>query len=122
MKKEYLIYIITGLLVLAGIIFAIIYKNKPIVLSNNLTLFVKDGCPHCTNVEKFITDNKVNDKVLVEQKNIGSSQNIKEMIAYSQKCGLDTNNLGTPLLWTGTEGKCIVGDVDIISYLTEKTK
>jgi hypothetical protein len=40
------------------------------------------------------------------------------MADRAAKCGLSKEQLGVPLLWTGSE--CFGGDVDIINYFKEK--
>ena len=72
-------------------------------------------CPHCKNVEKYIEDNKIRDKVKFEEKEVSQNKdNAAQFYDKVQKCKLPAEEQGVPLLWDGST--CIVGDEKIISY------
>ena len=93
-------------------------------LPAGIVLFFGDGCPHCKNVEDYITLNNIEQKVKftrleVPFNNKTSPQleaNAVLMIKLAQSCNLDASNgVGIPFLYDGS-GKCIGGDVDSINF------
>lgn len=95
-------------------------QNNP---EAKIILFVGQGCPHCENVEKYMEDNKIRDKVNFDQKEVFlNKDNLKVMEEKARSCGIkDTKNLGVPLLWDGENGdKCYSGDKDIIDFFQRK--
>lgn len=87
--------------------------------TSTLSLYYRDDCPHCKNVEKFLLDNKVEEKIKIEHKEI--MQNIKnnnELMTRAANCGLALDSVGVPLLYD--KGTCYVGDQDIINYFQSR--
>jgi glutaredoxin len=88
---------------------------------SQIILFYGQGCPHCAKVEEYINENKVKEKISFEEKEVYYNQNnAKELGEKAKSCGLDQNEIGVPFLWNN--GKCIIGDQDIIDFFKEKTK
>jgi glutaredoxin len=78
-------------------------------------------CPHCQKVEKFMSEQRVTEKFQFEQKEVyNNKDNASEMARVAKVCGLDQQNLGVPLFWTGQE--CLIGDAPIIEYLKNQIK
>ncbi len=106
---------------LAMIILIIAYSrlNKAEVKNKSgMVLFYSTTCPHCKNVEKFINDNNIKEKIALEEREVGSSEdNSFLMQKKAKECGIKENNLGVPFLWNGE--MCIVGDIPIIDYLEQ---
>lgn len=130
MKKKIItiIFILLALLALSAFIaYRIqVVKNTPKQAETNdggLIFFYGDGCPHCLNVEKFMADNKVEEKIKIDKKEVYKDQNNAALLGVeAKKCGLNTNSIGVPLLWDGVAEKCFIGDTDVINYLQEKIK
>lgn len=91
-------------------------------VDSDIILYYSDMCTHCQNVEKFLTDNKVDDKIAFARKNVrGSSANTRELLNKATLCGEDSETLSVPFLWDGENGNtCIKGDVDIIAFFQNK--
>jgi len=86
---------------------------------DEIILFYGDGCPHCANVEKFLEDNNVKDKIEFEQKEVyHNKQNANELRQKAQACGLSTASIGVPFLWY--KGECRIGDQNIIEIFKQK--
>jgi glutaredoxin len=107
------IIIIAIIIVLAGVLL-IVYNNNP--LSSEKIFFYSLTCPHCKNVEDFVAQNNIQDKVkftnLEVSKNLSNAQLLVKVGKY---CKLSGDNIGAvPLFWDGS--KCILGDVDIINF------
>lgn len=120
MNKKILILIFIGIIILGGIVF-VFYRNKNIpAQKSNVVLFYGDGCPHCANVDEFIKENKIDEKISFEKKEVFNNQdNAKELVDLSQKCGLPSDQVGVPFLWD--DSKCYVGDTDVINFFKQKT-
>jgi hypothetical protein len=87
--------------------------------NGGMILFYGDGCPHCAIVDKFIADNKVDEKIKFTQKEVFRNQgNSRLMAQKAASCGLKADKIGVPLLWTGAA--CYMGDLDIIKFFQEK--
>lgn len=129
MDKKLSLATILFILVSAGSIF-ILAKDKEIRESANMNareeaegqiiLFYGDGCPHCVKVEEFIKENKVDEKISFEQKEVyHNKNNANELAAKAEICGLPTDSIGVPFLWSGS--KCFVGDRDIIEFFKQQS-
>jgi glutaredoxin len=96
-------------------------QNNP--ANADLVLYFSDQCPHCKLVEKFITDNGIDSKIIIAQKNVRTDAgNLQELRDKFAACG-ESGDLAVPLLWDGSNGgnKCIEGDAPIIQFLKDKT-
>jgi glutaredoxin len=81
--------------------------------------FYGNTCPHCADVEAWMKESRIEEKISITKKEVyDNQQNAQELTKAAQSCGLPTNNIGVPFLYT--EGKCLVGTPDIINYLSEK--
>ena len=85
-----------------------------------IILFYGEGCPHCEVVDKYISENKVEEKVSFIRKEVYyNKENQKELIEKAKICGIAVDNIGVPFLWDSE--KCLIGDQDIISFFKLKT-
>lgn len=122
MKKQLVLYILALVITVAAVSFWAYQNSKPAPNDGRLILYYRDGCPHCANVEKFMADNGVKDKLAnleMKEGNI-NRDNADEMLKYAKQCQIPLSNLGFPFLWTG--GDCLLGDTDIIGYFSEQIK
>lgn len=123
MQKIIKLFIIILVLVAIGLF--ILYKinnspeAKPSTDSNLIVLYYRIDCPHCKNVEKFLEENKVSEKISFVQKEVGNnSQNNNSLLEKAKLCQLNTKEVGVPFLWDGE--KCYLGDTDIIAFFQKK--
>jgi len=87
----------------------------------DLTLFYGNTCPHCADLEKWMQENKIEEKIKIIKKEIyDNQQNAQELTQAAKKCGLATNSIGVPFLFA--EGRCLIGTSNIISFLSQKAK
>lgn len=118
--KKYLI----PLAVILFFIFVFIFRSQPSTPNNQLpdsspqlTFFYGVTCPHCQDVEDWLKENNVETKVKIVKKEVYQNQaNSLELQKAAQKCGLDTNNIGVPFLFTA-DSQCLVGTPQITQYL-----
>jgi glutaredoxin len=75
---------------------------------SSIMYFYGKECPHCQEVEKFIADNKISDKVKYDSLEVWHNpENAKVMKEKAQDCGLPTDQIGVPFVYSG--GKCYLG-------------
>lgn len=86
---------------------------------DQMIIFYGEGCPHCLIVDEYLEKNKVSDKLKFEHLEVYKNRDNAALLAESAKrCGIKSDQVGVPLLWN--EGKCLVGDKDIVDFLKEK--
>ncbi|MDD5528209.1 MAG: hypothetical protein PHO56_04555 [Patescibacteria group bacterium] len=135
MKKN-LPIIVAGLLLLLAISAVIAVKFYPNILavkpannvinstkntSTGIILFYGNGCPHCAIVEKYLADNKIEDKVAIDKLEVFSNADNAALLGEkAQSCGLNTDNIGVPFVWDGSDGKCYVGDQEVDNFFQQK--
>ena len=83
-----------------------------------LVLYYGDGCSHCKIVEDYITQNNLQAKLSLSEKEVWKNKsNQNELIEKAKICKLDLSNLGVPMLWDAKGSKCYEGDQPIIDFL-----
>jgi hypothetical protein len=121
-KKVWLMGIL-GLAILGIIVFFSVRKDnnsdksgsKSNVSTADIILFYGDGCPHCANVDKFIAENNVKEKIKFDELEVFNNKDNAALMGEKAKaCGISDDKLGVPFLWNN--GKCLSGDVDIINF------
>jgi thioredoxin-related protein len=116
MDKKYLLLI---LLLLVAITLLLFFDKKE--NQNNITetedgiiFFYQTGCSFCNSVEKYIEDNKIEEKISIRKRDVLNKSNSNLMTQKADICGLSMNNVGVPFLWTGE--KCLIGEKDILNF------
>lgn len=102
------------------------------------TLYYGDGCPHCTNIEKWLTENGyLPKKTPVTQPDVDSwisnakvkfnikevwynKSNSAELSKVAAEAGLKENEVGVPLLYDSTNKKSYIGETDIKKFFQSK--
>jgi glutaredoxin len=90
------------------------------VVTNDKTpiFFYGNTCPHCKDVEDWMAENKIEEKILLIKKEVyDNRQNALELEKVAKNCGISADSIGVPFLYA--EGKCITGTPEITSYLSE---
>jgi glutaredoxin len=81
--------------------------------------FYGNTCPHCKDVEEWMENNKIKEKMEIIKKEVYDNKaNAQELSLVAQRCGLDPSSIGVPFLYA--EDKCFIGTTDIINYLSKK--
>jgi glutaredoxin len=82
-----------------------------------MILFVGEGCPHCAKVKDYVTTNKIDQKINIEEKEVWSNQDNENLMKQkATQCGI--TDYGVPFLWDN--GTCTVGDQPVIDYFNKK--
>ncbi len=127
--KKALILIIVLIISLVLLLIIVGGENKK-TLQNNQSdnnfisktpiFFYGNTCPYCKNVEQWIKENKIEEKINLTKKEIyNNKDNALEFEKAAKSCGLITSTIGVPFLYT-PEGRCFMGSYDVINYLKEK--
>ena len=77
-------------------------------------------CPYCHDVQEWMEENDVEEKIEILSKEVYNNEaNSRELTARAESCGMDTQRIGVPFLYT-LDGECLVGSPNIIEYLTDR--
>jgi len=94
-------------------------QNSSLTIPAGMIYFHSSTCPHCANVNSYIEQNNIKQKLFFVSKEINSDKSAYDLAKLvGQKCGISESNLGVPLFWDGQ--KCYLGDEDIINFLKIK--
>ena len=119
-----LVGLVSILIIIGG---ALIFSNDsdsnsdttPPPLPDSYEYYWGEGCPHCTNVEEFLSTWEGRDKVQIDKKEVYKDQdNIDLFESRVEFCELPNNQVGVPFLFT-PEGECVVGDTPIINLFEQ---
>jgi len=117
--KKTIVVLIVIILIVSGFLLFSKKSHAPTTINSDTVLFYGIGCLHCKNVDDFIEQNKITEKIQFDQLEIfANRENAKIMEERATECKLDTKNLGVPMLWN--KGKCYVGDQEIIQFFKDK--
>lgn len=83
----------------------------------SIVLYSAQGCPHCAIVEEYIKEHQLNEKILIEKKEVYYNKNdLIDLEEKAKKCGIDQSSIGIPLVWDGN--RCFMGGDKVINYLS----
>lgn len=126
--KEYKMFIWVGVLmifVIGGLVW-LASQSEDINTSDvikldekSIILFYGDGCPHCADVEKYIDENDIAQKVSFEKLEVwNNKQNAQTMKEAAKICKLDEAKIGVPFLFA--QNKCYIGTPDVKEFFKQK--
>jgi glutaredoxin len=120
-EKKIIFGTIVVCLALAGLfVYSIIKQSPSVVQTKNIIFFYGRECPHCKEAEKFIQDNKIDQKIEFDSVEVWHNEdNAKLMLGKTKECGLDESKVGVPLVYS--QGKCYLGTPDIEAFFRQKT-
>lgn len=85
----------------------------------DIIFFYGQECPHCQEVEKFIADNKIADKVKFDSLEVWHNDANKNVFLQKVKeCGIAEDQAGVPFLYA--KGKCIIGTPDVETFFKQE--
>lgn len=77
-------------------------------VSDEIIYFYGETCPHCVELNKFLEENKIAEKVNFSKKEVWSNKdNAAEIEEKASECGIKKEGMGVPLVYA--KGKCYVG-------------
>lgn len=124
--------LLTGLIIIVIIFgFYKLTSKKPVSLdivqdNSNLILFFGSTCPHCKDVEEFISKNQINQKLKINQLEVYDNKSNATLFAKTvgEICPDQSSPSGLPVpfLIDTKDKKCLVGTPSITEYLTQKSQ
>jgi hypothetical protein len=88
-------------------------------VTSDIILFYGTECPHCQELEKFLLENNMAEKVGYDSLEVWhNSKNRDLLVAKATECNLKQEEIGVPLLYS--EGKCLVGPPAIEDFFKTK--
>ncbi|MDD4122705.1 MAG: hypothetical protein PHO23_00230 [Candidatus Pacebacteria bacterium] len=85
----------------------------------DMILFYSQSCPHCHNVNNFIKENNIDEKINILQLDASGKYN-ELFVEKVKECNLDSQGYGVPFLFYNPEDKgCVMGDTPIIDFLKD---
>jgi glutaredoxin len=106
-------------IVAGGTAYWLTKKSPTAHVTQGTVFFYGQECPHCQDVEKFLEDNKVADKVKYDSVEVWHNEdNAKMMIARAKECGMSEDQIGVPFV--ASDGKCYVGTPDVEAFFKQK--
>jgi len=86
----------------------------------NPVLYTSSDCPHCQDLEQYINENNLTDKLAIDKRQVGQNfpKHNQELGQRAQECGLPADNVGIPFLYA--QGQCSMGSNEIIPFLNQK--
>ena len=84
-------------------------------------LFYGNGCPHCANVEKWLSDNKVAEKVKFDTREVWYNKDNSSLLGEKAKvCGIASDKVGVPFLFDSVNNKCYAGEDEVTDFFKSK--
>jgi len=88
---------------------------KPVSLPDGTILFYGQGCSHCKNVDDYIKNNNIEQKVSFTRIEVWYNKSNAALLGQvAEKCSLTSNSVGVPFLYDGKN--CLIGEVDVINF------
>ncbi|MDD3190757.1 MAG: glutaredoxin domain-containing protein [Candidatus Pacebacteria bacterium] len=85
---------------------------------SDIILFYGVTCPHCKNVEAYLEENGVAERVDFAMKEVYLDKGNAALLAEKAKACGRTGSIGVPFLWN--DGECISGDTKIIEFFKNR--
>jgi len=125
MKLKLVPIIIAFIIIGAGIFFLTKGANQSAdiksVANGEVVYYYGEGCPHCAVVADYISQNKIDEKIKIEKKEVWNSEtNATEMKATAKTCNISENDIGVPLMFDKSTSKCYIGDTEVNNFLKTK--
>jgi glutaredoxin len=90
-------------------------------INSDIVLFYGRECPHCRELEKFLGENKIAEKVKFNQLEVFyNSANQAILTEKAKICGVAEASIGVPFLFNVLENKCLIGAPDIEDFFAKK--
>ena len=122
MKKVLLWVVLAFVIIVVGYFTwqKIIFNRQPDAIAednSSIIFFYGQECPHCQEVEKYIAEHQLDQKVTFSKREVYHNRaNVNLLIKREKECNLDEKEIGAvPMLWSA--GKCYVGGNEVENFL-----
>jgi glutaredoxin len=94
-------------------------QSEANLITSDVVLFYGKECPHCKDVEKFLAENKIAEKVKFDYLEIWyNKKNATLLQEKALECGVKKEEIGVPFLYSN--GQCFIGAPDIEKFFQDK--
>jgi glutaredoxin len=116
-KNKIIIGTIAVVFIMIGLfLYSITRKSSTAVPVSDIIFFYGRECPHCKEAERFIQDNKIDQKVKFDSVEVWHNQNNANLLVQkARECGMADLQISVPFVWN--QGKCYVGTPDVEAFL-----
>jgi len=115
----FLLFSSAAIFILAGEKSAVIPQYPDNGSAAEIVLYYGTTCPNCIELDTWIEENKIKEKVVFSHKEIfQNEENRKELLAKAKICGIAEESVGVPFLWTGSA--CLIGKDNIAKFFEDK--
>lgn len=130
MKKTNIIVLLSfvTVIILGIVIWGIRQPEKlPLLISSSqpggeqadVILYFGQECSHCQAVDRFISENNIEQKVIFDKKEIWhNAANKDDFQEKAKECALDISKTGVPFLFA--RGKCYVGKIEVEKFFKKE--
>jgi glutaredoxin len=126
MEKKSILKIVLFLVGIVILIAGLWYWTKPkeaTKITTDIVLFYGRECPHCKDLDKFLEENRIAEKVQFDRLEVfHNSKNGVILTEKAQECGINESAIGVPFLFDAVEKKCLVGAPDIEDFFAKKAQ
>lgn len=104
--KVIVIFCIIAAIILVGLWYL---AERAAAKDDTVYFYFGNTCPHCKNVEVWMLQNNVSEKLNVVQKEVYENQaNALELQKRARTCRINADEIGVPLVYY--KGQCYVGE------------
>ncbi|HCP08464.1 MAG TPA: hypothetical protein DIT25_01545 [Candidatus Moranbacteria bacterium] len=119
MNKKIILGAAIALLAVGAGIYSLAKSSPDARPASGITLFYGRECSHCKNLEKFMKENKIEEKVEYDYIEVWHNKiNANILMEKAKECGISEDKVGVPFLYA--EGKCSIGGPDVEKFFKEK--
>jgi glutaredoxin len=96
-----------------------VVNEKILPSPNQIVFYYGITCPHCKEVERWMKEKKIEEKIKVIKKEVFQNRANQQELSYvAQKCNINPSMIGVPFLYS--DGQCFIGTPDVEKKLAEK--
>ncbi|HEX7586232.1 MAG TPA: hypothetical protein VF390_01200 [Patescibacteria group bacterium] len=86
--------------------------------ATDIVYYYRNDCPHCTDLSKWLDDNKISDKVAFVKKEIHDQANADELQKRAGECNIPPDQIGVPFIYG--KGQCYVGTPNAETFFKQE--
>ena len=116
-RGKYYLILTIAVVIIGGITLWFFGRPQKVVApTGGIIYYYGKDCPHCQEVEKFMEDNKVAEKVEFAKEEVQySNKNAQELLSRGRECNLEKEEIGSiPLVYD--KGQCFLGAPEVIDF------
>ncbi len=122
-KRNLALVLVAAVLIITGGGFLLnrlgLLNMQSVEVPKGIILFYGNGCPHCQQLEEFLTDHKINERVSHTKLEVFENEsNAQILLETARRCKISDDQIGVPFLWDGE--KCYLGYPDVEKFFRDQ--